>query len=143
MSAALKFPPYGRDTSAVDQVRYGVLVSGVKLVVESMLRMFRTPKGSLLDDRSWGHSLADRLGTDFSQADADALPGEIEAELEKDDRINNATVTATFSKLGAAARRMKIRIDVELSDGTSFALVLAYQDLALTVLDINFGGAAQ
>jgi len=141
MATPLKAPPFGRDTSATDQVRYGVVVSGAKLVVESILRLLRTPKGTLLDDRFWGYALAERLGAEFSQRDTDVVAVELEAEIAKDDRVDGVTVTAIFSKVGTSAR-LKIVIDVDLVAGGSFSMVLAYQDLTIEVLDIDFGGAS-
>lgn len=142
MATPLKAPPYGRDTSATDQVHYGVIVSGAKLVVENILRLLRTPKGTLLDDLFWGYSLADRLGSAFSQRDADAVPGELEAEISKDDRVDVVTVTAVMSTIGAGVRRLKLTIDVELAAGVTFSMVLAYQDLTIEVFAIDFGGGA-
>lgn len=142
MVTPLKAPPFGRDTSAVTQVRYGVIVSGAKLVAESILRFLSTPTGSLLDDPFWGDSLADLLGADFSQADADALPGRLEAGISKDDRIDDVTVTTVLSNVGPAVKRLKIAIAVTLSNGTSFSMVVAYQDLTVTLLDLNFGASS-
>ena len=142
MTTPLKSPPFGQDTSATDQVRYGILVSGAKLVAESFFRFLRTPKGSLLDDPEWGDAIADRLGSDFSQADADALPGQLEAELGRDDRVDDVQVSVVFSTIGAATRKLTITIDATFSDGSSFSMVLAYQDLTLSLLELNFGGAS-
>ncbi len=140
MSTPLQAPPFGRDTSATDQVRYGVIVSGPRLVAESIFRLLRTPKGQLLSDPFWGESLADRLGSDFSQADADTLPSQLEAAIEKDDRIDSVTVTSTLSKVGATALLLKLTIAATLSDGSSFSMVVAYQDLTVTLLELTFGG---
>lgn len=142
MTTPLQAPPFGRDTSATDQVRYGVIVSGAKLVAESIFRFLRTPKGSLLDDQEWGYSLADRLGTDFDQPAADALPGELEAEIGKDDRIDDLEITAVLSSPTPTTRKLVLTIDATLSDGSSFSMVVAYQDLTLSLLEINFGGTS-
>ena len=138
----LKGGIYGRDTSATDQVRYGVIVSGAQLVAESIFRFLRTPRGSLLDDPEWGYSLADHLGTDFSQADADGLPGTLESELGRDDRIDAVTVTAILSATGGATKKLVLTISATLSNGSSFSMVVAYQDLSLSLLELNFGGTS-
>lgn len=142
MTTPLQSPPFGRDTSATDQVRYGVIVSGAQLVAESIFRFLRTPKGSLLDDLEWGYSLADQLGTDFSQTDADALPGTLEAEIGRDDRIDDVQVTAVLWPTGGATRRLTLTIAATLSNGSSFSMVVAYQDLSLSLLELNFGAAS-
>jgi hypothetical protein len=140
MTTPLQGGLFGRDTSAMTRVRYGRLVSGTQLVGEHLFRTFTSPQGCLLDDDpTWGFSLADKLGSNYTQSDIDALPGMIEAAALQDERIDSVDVTAVGSAIGTVARKVTVTIIAELVDGGTFTLVLSIQDLTVALLDLTAG----
>lgn len=133
-------PPFGRDTSATDRVRYGRIVSGPLLVAEYFYRLFTSPKGSLLDDDpAWGEALADKLGANYSQADVDALPGKIESIMLRDERVDSVAIVATMTNGPGVKRSVKVTIGAQLVDGGTFTLALGIADLTVELLDISAG----
>jgi hypothetical protein len=101
-------PDYGTDTSCTDSLRTGRLVSGARLVAEACYRRLSTPRGTLIggeDEEDYGLDLADKIGSIATKADVAALPGQIEAELLKDDRLESVEVdvTATWGTSGAVS----------------------------------------
>lgn len=96
---------YGYDVSCMTGLRTGRMVSGVRLVAEAVYRRLTTPRGTLLggeDEANYGLDLAGMLGSAVTPGAIAALPGRIENELLKDERIESVTVEVTSTQAGPA-----------------------------------------
>lgn len=86
---------FGRETSCLTGLRTGRFVSGARIVGESVYRRLTTPRGMLRggeEDLNFGLDLTELIGSVSTRADAAALPGRIQTELSKDERIESAEV---------------------------------------------------
>lgn len=131
---------YGTDTSCLTSLRTGRLVSGVRLVAEAAYRRVTTPRGMLQggeDEANYGIDLADLIGSVVTTADAAALPGRIENELLKDERIESVDVTVTSSVVGPSTS-WQVTIEAQTSEGP-FSLVLAVSDVTVELLGLTTG----
>jgi hypothetical protein len=80
---------FGKDVSCTDSMRTGRYATGVRLVAESYYRRLTTPRGTLRggeDEANFGLDLNNYVGQTNSRAAKAALPGQIAAELGKDER---------------------------------------------------------
>ena len=131
---------YGTDTSCLTSLRTGRLVSGVRLVAEAAYRRITTPRGQLQggeDEANYGIDLADLIGSVATTADAAALPGRIENELLKDERIESVDVDVASTKSGPAVS-WSVTIEAQTSEGP-FSLVLAVSDVTVELLGLTTG----
>ena len=87
---------YGRELSCTRTLKTGRYVSGVTVVAEAIYRRLTTPRGMLLGGESegnYGLDLMSLVGSADTKGSAASLPGRIENEGRKDERIE--TVKAT------------------------------------------------
>lgn len=87
---------YGREVSCTRTLKTGRYVSGVTVVAEAIYRRLTTPRGMLLGGESegnYGLDLMSLVGSADTKGSAASLPGRIENECRKDERIE--TVKAT------------------------------------------------
>jgi len=87
---------YGRELSCTRTLKTGRYVSGVTVVAEAIYRRLTTPRGMLLGGESegnYGLDLMSLVGSADTKGSAASLPGRIENECRKDERIE--TVKAT------------------------------------------------
>jgi hypothetical protein len=128
----------GRDTSCTDSLRTGRFVTGAQLVAESDYRRLTTPRGMLRggeEDQNFGLDLTERIGTSSTNADAISLPGEIRAELMKDDRHESVAVTVTQTKEGPAIGFV-ITVEGQTADGP-YTLTLLATEVTVELLGIK------
>jgi len=129
---------FGTDTSCTDSLRTGRLVSGPRLVAEACYRRLITPRGSLFggdDEANYGLDLADLIGSVSTKAQVAALPGQIQTELLKDERITSASATVTASKSGPSVT-YQISISAQ-TDAGPFSLVLSVSDVTVSLLGMQ------
>lgn len=134
-------PDFGTDVSCTDSLQTGVLVSGAKLVAQSMYRRFSTPKGMLDggdEERDFGFDLADACGKVSTPAEEAALPSQIEAEALKDERVESADVTVDSTTDGVATS-WTIGIVGTTSLGP-FELTLGVSDVTVQLLGLQASG---
>lgn len=67
----------------------------VLVVAQAALRRLTTPRGALLDDPDYGLDVQSYVHKAMTTAELRAMAGQIRLELLKDDRIEDADVTAT------------------------------------------------
>lgn len=87
---------YGREVSCTTSLLTGRYVSGVTVVAQAIYRRLTTPRGLLLGGESeacYGLDLMSLVGSVSDSRSASSLPGRIENECRKDERIE--TVKAT------------------------------------------------
>jgi hypothetical protein len=128
----------GRDTSCLSELRSGRFVTGGRLVGESVYRRLTTPRGSLRggeDEADFGFDLSDLVGSAATAADVAALPGRIEAELLKDERIESVSVDVENTSTGVGIE-LEVTIEAETSEGP-FTLQLSVDDVTVELLGLS------
>jgi hypothetical protein len=106
------------------------LISGRQVVLESCARRLQTPRGFFRWAPDYGYDLRSKMGARMSVVQRLRISNDIEAELNKDDRVRSAKVVSfTSSEEG----RWKIKINVTLAEGT-FSLIVAASALTVELL---------
>lgn len=133
---------YGYDTSCLDGLRTGRFASGLQLVGEACYRRLTTPAGLLAligggdDEANYGLDLGDLIGSVSTPNTVAALPGQIESELLKDERIESVDADVTSVTSGAVTS-WTISISVETATGGSFELVLGVAGVTVALLGLT------
>lgn len=116
---------YGADTYCTDRLCTGRVVSGTMLVKQALLRRFSTPRGTLLDDDTYGLDLANFVGASVDAMLLPALPSMITAEAAKEDRIVGVETSVVSTRDAAGLVELTVTIHAELADsGEDFSLTL-------------------
>jgi len=124
-------PEFGVDIAtpdATDIDPYFSTVSGWRGLGQALGRRLTTPRGSLLDDPSYGYDLRSRLNDSLTPGDLAALGAVVKRELEADERVETATPTVAF-----AAGALRVAARITTASGT-FRLVLAVGDVTAEIL---------
>jgi len=86
--------PLGSDLSCQDDLDAGMAeVSGVALLDEAAHRRINTPRGQLLTDPNYGIDVFDLLNSEGTPAQIAQIPGFVDQELAKDERIASSDST--------------------------------------------------
>jgi len=109
------------------------LVSGYQALGESIARRLETPRGGLFYDGDYGTDIRGRLNDSFTPAEIFSLQSDIEAEAEKEERVQSASATVTFD---AASSSMNIQLGVVAATGP-FRFVLSADALSVQLLDAS------
>jgi phage baseplate assembly protein W len=133
----------GRDTSCTTGLRSGRLVSGARLVAESLYRRLDTRRGTLRggrDEANFGIRLSDYIGQGDDEFVRSSLPGIITAEATKDIRID-------ASRLRVAVTRTRpgvgVKYDVRVTGWTDtgpFDIVLQVSAVTVELVGLTAGG---
>ncbi len=103
-------------------------VSGARGLAEALLRRLTTPRGTLLDDASYGYDLRSRLNDSLTPYELVQIGVAARAEIERDERVESATATATLT-----GGRLRVVAQVLTAAGP-FRLVLAVGSVTSEVL---------
>lgn len=129
---------YGTDIYCWDQIVTGRLVSGPELVAQALYRRLTTARGTLRggeDESVYGFDLCDFIGRVGSQQAIDALPGAIEAELLKDDRVLSVDVAVTPVSGKDGLVSLTVRVSAVLHNETdSFDLTLSVSGVTVGLI---------
>jgi hypothetical protein len=131
---------YGRDLSCVDDLApdFGdVDPQSTRAIAEALARRLMTPRGTLLDDPTYGLDLRQYLNTGLVLPNGVAdVSIAVRGECRKDDRVDDLTVTVDYT---LATRVMQIALTVTPVDVAlgvfTFTLVLD----AAGVVTLGFG----
>ena len=130
---------YGRDTSCTTSLRTGRFVTGARLVAEAIYRRLTTPRGMLRggeDEANYGLDLTELCGaTDIKTLTA-SLPGQIESEVTKDERIDSVSVEVLAVTEGPETT-FTIQISCTLLEGETFELQLLASAVTVELLGIT------
>ena len=117
---------------ACDLDPYFSQVSGPMAVIHAVTRRFVTPRGALPWDRTAGFDLRSRLNSKIAnEAALFALRVQMEAEAEKDERVESATASVSFTPSTGV---LIARVSLALAEGT-FAFVLRASDVTVELLE--------
>lgn len=127
----------GKDTSCGTGLKTGRYVTGPRLVAEACFRRLTTPRGMLRggeDEGNYGLDLTDLIGSVTTGADAASLPGRIESELKKDERILDLRVDVADESQGPG-RAFVITIEAETNEGP-FTLGISADEVTVDLIGI-------
>lgn len=119
---------YGHDTSCTDDLYPGRVVSGAALLAEAAYRRITTPRGRLLDDPSYGLDVRAFMHRGMTPKEIARIPGIIEAEVAKDERVAAVSCAASF-----VDGRLRLSIGGRGARGP-FALVVATDGVTVELL---------
>lgn len=132
---------FGRDISCTDGgIRSGRFVTGPRLVAEAIYRRLTTRRGLLRGgdaEANYGIDLSAMVGAVQASRDAASLPGRIEAEIRKDERIVDVHVDV-LTITDVASITYRISIDADTGEGP-FSLVLDASGITTEILQIQAG----
>jgi hypothetical protein len=132
---------YGSDVSATTSLRTGRLVTGARLVAESAFRRLITPRGMLRggeEEANFGLDLTELVGGVTSSAEEATIPGRVQAELLKDERIESVDVTVLRMRQGPGTR---YRITIEaLTNAGPFSLQVGVNDVSTELIGLKAEG---
>lgn len=131
---------FGRDLSCTTSLQTMRYVTGARLVGEAAYRRLTTPRGMLRgseEDSVYGLDLTALVGKGDPFAVAASLPGQIRAELVKDERIVDVDVEILTVAVGAGTS-LEIRIEAE-TDAGPFELTLAVSQVSAALLNLSTG----
>lgn len=103
--------------------------SGRMLLAQSLVRRFTTPRGSVIDAPNDCLDVRSFLSAGFTQAQINGLSGTLKAEAEKDERVVNADVQATYQP---STRALTITMAIQSGYGP-FSLTLSLINGQVTV----------
>lgn len=103
--------------------------SGRLLLAQSIVRRFTTPRGSVIDAQNDCLDIRSLLSEGFTQAQINELSGILKNEAEKDQRIVNADVKATYL---ASTKALTITMSIQSGYGP-FSLTLSLINGQVTV----------
>ena len=131
---------FGYDTSCTTSLNTGRFASGVRLVGEAIFRRLTTPHGTLQGgdgEQDYGLDLLNLIGSATTDAAAAALPGQIQAEVSKDERIDTVDVSVVASKSGPGVV-FTIQIECTTAAGP-FSLVMSVNDFSVALVGLTPG----
>lgn len=124
---------YGTEVSCVYDIDpAGRMVSGFTVVAESIVRRLTTPRGRLIGYPDYGFDLTQYVNADMSPRDIAGVRAGIQAECEKDERVERAIATADIDANGVLIVTIKIDLSEE-----SFTLVVSASDAAVAILSVQ------
>jgi hypothetical protein len=125
---------YGTDMfwDATDLSSTGALTSGITLLVQRAFRRLDSPRGSEQDAPDDGLDLTEFLSAGLTPSEIDAIPGQVEAELRKDEVFTDVTVTRTALPDG-----FNLAIRITPSSGPDFEFVLGVEAAGTKLLSVT------
>lgn len=122
------------DEGVADLDPYFRVITGFRVVAEAVARRWTSPKGSLWWDPDAGQDVRDRLNAKLDPSQVDELAASLAAEAEKDERVQRCSVLVTYEQ---AAKRLRIRAAITLSDAESFQFVMSIDAVTAAVLGLE------
>lgn len=125
---------YGSDLScATDLTANAAELAGddPRIVAESDVRRLTTDSGSLIDDPEFGWNLDQLIQRPMTPAEIATIPGQVRAELLKDERHESLDVWVT----GQTTSNLLVRVRGTTAKGP-FRLVMAVTDAGVAVKEI-------
>ena len=122
---------YGTDLSCTDDFPPAMPMStGRRLIAEASVRRLITPLGQLRRHPLYGYDVRDEINDDLSPADLARISAGVNAQLLRDQRINQCTCTATLDTHG------RLTLAIDLVDGAGpFPLVLSISDTTVSIVE--------
>jgi len=132
---------FGKDIACTDSLRTGSYARGLRVVAEACYRRLTTPRGMLRggeEEEDYGFDLAGYVGSTNPKAAEASMPGRIQTELLKDERVESVSVEVTTIADASSDVSFTVAIDVVTGEGP-FTLQIGVS--AVTVDLIGFSEA--
>jgi hypothetical protein len=124
----------GVDVACIEDVDSVLsLAEGPTNLAMALCRRLITPRGGLWYAPDYGLDLRSYLNAGVSDSQMETLPDEIRLEMEKDERVQSATVRLLFNR---QAMSLKVGIVVRTSVGP-FRLIVEVSTLTVTLLRLE------
>lgn len=124
---------FGTDISTLpDLDSTFALITGRRVVAESLARIYVTPQGSDSWHPNYGRDLRRYLNAPMDAATLAQVQAEAEEGAETDERVQAASATAAFEPLTG---RLMLKVEATLADGP-FLLTLAIGDVSISILGV-------
>jgi phage baseplate assembly protein W len=121
---------FGKGISCVpDLGDFFVLKSGHALLGEALARRLSTPRGTLFYAPEYGRDVRIYLSETLTGDALARIAAEVEAEVERDERVTKASATVTAPTL----EQLQIALSLETGEGP-FTLVLAVSAVTVEIL---------
>lgn len=135
---------FGSDMSCTDDITADAAEldgSDPLVVAQANYRRLTTPRGALPDDADYGFDVRGFCGKPLTKKALTEIPGQVRAELQKDDRNLDASIVVTVTPTGGIANG---DFDLEVKGETAlgpYTLTLAVTDADVLVKEIRGNGS--
>jgi phage baseplate assembly protein W len=123
---------YGVSIRATDPF-FGKLTDDQEILTQAIVLRLSTARGTFWTDREYGFPVTELVNEHLTAAELARIPGKVQAELEKDERISTVDIEATLEST-PAGRRLRLVIRVAPRASGPFALTLAVSQVSVEVL---------
>lgn len=94
---------FGQTVSCTfDLAPVGILISGLQVLSESLVRRLLTPRGRLLDDPDFGYELLGEINDDIDNASIATIGSNIDLEFVKDERVVSSRTSCFYMPLSGS-----------------------------------------
>jgi phage baseplate assembly protein W len=104
------------------------------ILSQAILMRLSTRKGTYWADPGYGINVSEYLLADLTPDAIARIPYEIQAELEKDERIAAVKVSASITKTTAGGVKLYVDLKVTPSTAQTFSMTLSVTDLTVELL---------
>jgi phage baseplate assembly protein W len=119
---------YGESVN-IDSPTFRRLTDDTRILAQALEMRLSTRRGTYFDDPEYGLDLEDFLLDGVTPARVARLGAEIGQEIEKEERVESASVTST-----STGEKLAFSAEVKPSSGPTFSLTISIQDLSVEVL---------
>jgi phage baseplate assembly protein W len=126
---------YGESIN-VDSPFFARLTDDQAILTQAILLRLSTKRGFYWADPEYGLSLADYINDGLTPDALARLPVEVQSELEKDERIASAAVSAAITETPQGAA-VNLSIRVTPVEGKTFTFVLAASAVTVDLLTVG------
>lgn len=110
------------------------LTGDQRILAQAVVMRLDTKKGTLWTAPDYGLSLADYVEQGITADALARIPGDVRAELEKDERIEGVVVSASTTKNPGGGYSLILDIRITPAGGASFSMTLAVDQLTIQLL---------
>lgn len=126
---------YGYDLYCLDDLTQNMKEidgnNNIQIVIQSIFRRLNTPRGGLIYDPDYGLDVKGFLHKGMKATDILSIPGQIQAEILKDDRVETATVKI----LSADPLEGILKLDIQCETADEpFKLVLSISNVKAEIV---------
>jgi phage baseplate assembly protein W len=104
------------------------------ILSQAIVMRLSTKRGTLWADPSYGLAVQDYLQAELTQDALVRIPFEIQAELEKDERIASVSVTSRMEQSALGGIKLFVDLIVTPLTGDTFPLTLAISELTVELI---------
>jgi phage baseplate assembly protein W len=109
-----------------------------KILTQAIIMRLSTRRGLLWTDPEYGLPITNYVNEGLTQDSLARIPSEVQAELEKDERVATVAVGASVSTTSQGSK-LVLDLKVTPNEGPEFQLVLAVSALTLELLTQGAG----